>query len=118
MRESSHRLRNEIDESREQLQVRRTAFRVEREAFADWVRERQDDLDRRQATLQSQITALHQREQTWQSLRNRWRKEKQSAEQVIRGLVEQLEIAIEQCEPPENRELSPRETALEIADAA
>ncbi|MEZ6058396.1 MAG: hypothetical protein R3C01_16975 [Planctomycetaceae bacterium] len=118
LRISSHRLRNEIDESREQLQVRRTSFRVEREAFAEWVRERQEDLDRRQSTLQSQIAALHQREQTWQGLRNRWRDEKRAAEQVIRGLVEQLEVALVQCEPPENREMSPANHSSHFTDAA
>lgn len=107
--------RQELLAAQRQLDDRRTSFRDEREALAFRLTEREREVELRESRLQVQIVGLHEREHKWQQLRERWRQEKQLAEDVIRKLVLQLETALTACEPPPPTTAGPASIELDAA---
>ena len=116
--ESMEQRRQEFLAAQRQLQERRIEFRDERETVVLRLTEREGEVERRELRLQSQIVGLHEREHRWQQLRERWRQEKLHAEEIIRALVEQLETALEGCEPPVPTSAGPDELSEQQTAAA
>ncbi|MFV0443634.1 MAG: hypothetical protein ACK5Q5_08685 [Planctomycetaceae bacterium] len=115
---STEERRQELLNTQRQLQERRQAFRDEREAIAFRLTERENEVEQRELRLQVQIVGLHEREHKWQQLREHWRQEKRTAEDVIRNLVLQLESALEACEPPAPTNAGPEDVEFDDEAAA
>ncbi|AMV20965.1 hypothetical protein [Planctomyces sp. SH-PL14] len=77
-----------------ELDEQRQAYRAERDSTAAWLRQREADVEQRQAALARERGQHHAGEGHWIAARDRWRNEKLEAETIIRGLVTELETLL------------------------
>ena len=77
----------------ERLEAQRDEFRAEREAFGTSATRREERLREREQALTRGLEQAARREQAWLDARERWRHEKQEAQEVVRGLLRELERA-------------------------
>ena len=94
VRESLVEQRDELDTSRQALQRLRDEFHSERENLTNWVSQREYQLHAVEDALTRERSHAQETENRWSTARERWREEKMAAENVIRGLLLQLEIMV------------------------
>ncbi len=99
VRESLIQQRDEVETARLAIVKLRDEFRSERELVTNWVTQREAHLRTMEESLVSERTTTRDAEGRWTATRDRWRNEKMEAENVIRGLLLQLEIATESQAP-------------------
>lgn len=94
VRESLVEQRDEIETARQSLQRLRDEFRSERELLTNWVGQREFQLRAVEDSLTRERSLAQETENRWSATRERWREEKMEAENVIRGLLLQLEVMV------------------------
>jgi hypothetical protein len=82
--------RREVDESREQLESQKEAFRAERQGQTDWVAQQGEQLRRHEEQLESQFAQLEQQESNHRLAQDSWLCERLEAERIIRELLAEL----------------------------
>lgn len=92
VRESLVQQRDDLETSRRSLQQFRDEFQNEREVLTNWVHQREYQLKAIEEALVRERHHSQEIENRWSDSRDRWREEKIEAENVIRGLLLQLEI--------------------------
>lgn len=92
IRESLVQQRDEVELSRQSLNKLRDEFRSEREQVTHWINQREAQLRTMEEALTSERNTAREVEARWTATRDRWRQEKMDAENVIRGLLLQLEM--------------------------
>lgn len=85
--------RSEIEAAEQRLEAQRDEFRAEREAFGTSATRREERLREREQAMTRSLEQTARREQAWLDARERWRHEKQEAQEVVRGLLRELERA-------------------------
>jgi hypothetical protein len=95
LRESLTRRRQECEESQRLLIERRDSFQAERDEQLQRVAEREEQLAARQLKISNRAEEFRIRESQFAAARERWRCERQQAEQVIRNLLSELERTAE-----------------------
>ena len=94
VRESLVEQRDEIETARQSLQRLRDEFRNERELLTTWVGQREYQLRAVEDDLTRERSLAQETENHWSAARERWREEKIEAENIIRGLLLQLEMMV------------------------
>ena len=94
VRESLIEQRDELEASRQSLQRLRDEFRSEREVLTTWVGQREFQLRAVEDALTRERSHAQETENRWSTARERWREEKMEAENIIRGLLLQLEVMV------------------------
>ncbi len=92
VRESLVEQRDELEVSRQSLQRLRDEFRSEREVLTTWVGQREHQLRAVEDAMTRERSLAQETENRWTAARERWRDEKIEAENIIRGLLLQLEV--------------------------
>ena len=92
VRESLVHQRDELEETRQSLLRLRDEFHDEREVLTNWVSQREYQLKAAEEALTRERANSQLAENRWTAARDRWRDEKIEAENIIRGLLLQLEI--------------------------
>ncbi len=92
VRESLIQQRDELEETRQSIVRLRDEFRDEREILTTWVSQREYQLKAAEDAISRERANTQLAENNWTAARDRWRDEKIEAENVIRGLLLQLEI--------------------------
>lgn len=87
MREDLFHQRRELEHASQQLDAERNRFREEQDKLASWVTQQENTLRERDAHCREMETGYAAREQAWQQTRDRWSREKQEAEAIIRDLL-------------------------------
>ncbi len=100
VRESLIEQRNEIETSRQSLHRQRGEFSSEREVLTTWVGQREFQLRAFEEAMTRERSQSQETENRWSAARERWREEKMEAENVIRGLLLQLEIMVADAPEP------------------
>ncbi|MDB4731537.1 hypothetical protein OAF74_01735, partial [bacterium] len=90
------RQKREADESIQSLQQQLLEMRTEGAELSSWVEERDDLVSQREQQFRESIEALETREEEFAVARDEWNQDRMQAEHVIRELVVQLEIALDQ----------------------
>ena len=94
IRESLIEQRDEIETARQSLHRLRDEFRSERDLLTTWVGQREFQLRAVEDALTRERSQALETENRWSAARERWREEKMEAENVIRGLLLQLEVIV------------------------
>ena len=94
VRDSLIEQRDEIETARQSLQRLRDEFRNEREVLTTWISQREFQLRAVEGALTRERSLAQETENRWSDARERWREEKMEAENVIRGLLLQLEVMV------------------------
>ncbi len=94
VRESLIEQRDEIENSRQSLHRQRDEFASERDILTTWVGQREFQLRAFEEAMTRERSQSQQSENRWSAARERWREEKMEAENVIRGLLLQLEVMV------------------------
>lgn len=94
VRESLVEQRDELETARQTLQRLRDEFRNEREILTTWIGQREFQLRAVEEALTRERSHAQETENHWTAARERWREEKIEAENVIRGLLLQLEVMV------------------------
>ena len=92
VRESLVQQRDELEDTRQSIVRLRDEFRDEREVLTNWVSQREYQLKAAEEALTRERANSQLAENRWTAARDRWRQEKIEAENIIRGLLLQLEI--------------------------
>ncbi len=108
VRESLIEQRDELEVSRQSIQRLRDEFRSEREILTTWVGQREFQLSAVEEAVTRERSLAQETENHWSAARARWREEKMEAENVIRGLLLQLEVMIA-GQPETTIPLAPRQ---------
>ena len=81
--------------TQQQLDEESARLKRDREAFLRRMSEREQELHHQESQLESKQREWQQRESQWRSTRDSWLKDRLNAEQIIRGLLDELAV---QCE--------------------
>ena len=76
--------------AQEQLEDESQRLDSERQAFSRRMNERERELHEQESRLRSRAEEWEERESRWRHMRDGWVEEKLSAEQIIRGLLDEL----------------------------
>ncbi|MFP6763688.1 MAG: hypothetical protein VB858_08720, partial [Planctomycetaceae bacterium] len=76
--------------TQQQLEEDSHRLDLERQAFSRRMNERERELQEQESRLRSRAEDWEQREARWRQMRDGWLEEKLSAEQIIRGLLDEL----------------------------
>lgn len=90
------RQKREADLSIQALQARLQEVRSEGAELSAWIEERNAEVDNREQRQRDDLETLQRREEEFTAAREIWNSDRFQAEQVIRELVTQLEIALDQ----------------------
>lgn len=90
-RETLVRHRQELEQFQRTVLQQRDEFRSEQQTITEWIAKRDEELAVRENQFREEHAAVLIREANWQKARDLWLREKLEAEEVIRGLLEQLE---------------------------
>ncbi len=78
--------------TQKQLEEEASRMKKDRESFVRRMAERERELQEQEAKLEERSSESHQREVKWRVVRDGWLKERVEAEQLIRGLLEELSV--------------------------
>ncbi|MBM80091.1 MAG: hypothetical protein CMJ78_05795 [Planctomycetaceae bacterium] len=107
LRESLAQDRKELEASKTAFSEQKANFHSEQQTLTEWIGERDDRLQQREAELANQSAEIEHREVEWRAASDRWLREKLEAESVIRDLLQQLTDANDAeplLNPPDNHE--------------
>lgn len=88
--------KREADQSVQYMQQRLHETRTENAEISAWIEERDQNVSAREEQQRQSLDALQLREEEFAAARESWNQDRMQAEQVIRELVVQLEMALDQ----------------------
>lgn len=90
------RQKREADQSIQSLQKQLIELRTESTELSSWVEQRDELVTRREQNHQRNLETLTRREEEFEAAQEVWNQDRMQAERVIRELVVQLEVALDQ----------------------
>ncbi len=90
------RQRREVEQSIQRLQERLIEMRSEGAELSSWLADQDQVVAERELSHQENLESLSTREQEFSAIRDQWNVDRLQAEHIIRDLVTQLEVALDQ----------------------